>query len=96
MLIFLDENLLWYHLLDLRVHSHKRGVNCGVRFSQLFWQTVLDPVRTGCSWVVQKRKSNEFECGNNGHKIFTVSGNKLGTCLDGLFVKCSESVKQRK
>jgi len=23
-------------MLDLRVHSHKRGVNCGVRFSQLF------------------------------------------------------------
>ena len=29
-------------------------------------------------------------------QIFVVSGNKLGTCLDGLFVKCSESVKQRK
>jgi len=58
-------------IVELESTQPQEGVNCGVRFLQLFWQTVLDPVRTGCSWVVQKWKSNEIECRNNGHRIFT-------------------------
>ena len=48
-------------------------------------------------WVHVRFESTQTqEGGELCWQIFAVSGNKLGTCLDGQFVKCSESVKQRK
>jgi len=83
-------------LLNLRVHSHKRGGELRCPIFATFLPNSPRPCSHRLFLSCAEAKIQRIECGNNEHKIFTVSGNKLGTYFDELFVKCSESVKQWK